>query len=86
MRRKDQSGRHSARPPRRRQSNPRGRHHPRSGRPRLSAGEWIKSAAEVVGGRGGGKPDMAQAGGKLPEKVPEAADAARQTIGKLLAG
>ena len=43
----------------------------------LHAGEWIKSAAEVVGGRGGGKPDMAQAGGKHPEKLAEALDAAR---------
>jgi alanyl-tRNA synthetase len=51
----------------------------------LSAGDWIKSPAEVVGGRGGGKPDMAQAGGKLPDKLPEALEAARQTIGKLLA-
>jgi alanyl-tRNA synthetase len=52
---------------------------------KLSAGDWIKGAAEIVGGRGGGKPDMAQAGGKLPDKLPEALDAARQTIGKLLA-
>src|SRR5262249_1771334 len=29
----------------------------------LNAGQWIKAAAEVVGGSGGGKPDMAQAGG-----------------------
>ena len=50
----------------------------------LSAGEWIKSAAEAVGGRGGGKPDMAQAGGKLPAKVPEAVAAARTSIEKLL--
>ena len=38
----------------------------------LSAGEWIKSAAEAVGGRGGGKPDMAQAGGKHPDQLPAA--------------
>lgn len=50
----------------------------------LSAGEWIKAAAEAVGGRGGGKPDMAQAGGKLPEKVPEALQAARRQIEALL--
>jgi alanyl-tRNA synthetase len=52
----------------------------------LSAGEWIKPAAEAVGGRGGGKPDMAQAGGKLPDKVPDALAAAGKMIGKLLAG
>ena len=51
----------------------------------LNAGKWIRGAAEVVGGRGGGKPDMAQAGGKDPEKLPEALDAARQTIALMLA-
>jgi alanyl-tRNA synthetase len=50
----------------------------------LSSGEWIKSAAEAVGGRGGGKPDMAQAGGKHPNKVPAALEAARASIEKLL--
>lgn len=50
----------------------------------LSAGEWIKSAAEAVGGRGGGKPDMAQAGGKHPDKLPDALAAARESIEKLL--
>jgi alanyl-tRNA synthetase len=49
-----------------------------------SAGEWIKSAAEAVGGRGGGKPDMAQAGGKLPDKLPAALAAARKQIEALL--
>src|SRR5262245_35783700 len=53
---------------------------------KLSAGEWIKSAAAAVGGRGGGKPDMAQAGGKLPEKVGDALAAARASIEKMLAG
>jgi alanyl-tRNA synthetase len=38
----------------------------------LSAAEWVKKVAELVGGGGGGKPDMAQAGGKWPEKLPEA--------------
>jgi alanyl-tRNA synthetase len=51
----------------------------------LSAGQWINSAAEIVGGRGGGKPDMAQAGGKQPDKLPAALDAARKQIGTLLA-
>jgi alanyl-tRNA synthetase len=50
----------------------------------LNAGEWIRSAAEVVGGRGGGKPDMAQAGGKHPEKLAEALQAARESVQHLL--
>jgi len=36
------------------------------------AGKIIKEVATIAGGGGGGKPDMAQAGGKLPEKVKEA--------------
>ena len=36
---------------------------------RYKAGELIGVAAEVVGGRGGGKPETAQAGGKDPSKV-----------------
>jgi len=50
----------------------------------LNAGKWIASAAEVVGGRGGGKPDMAQAGGKHPEKLGAALEAARKSIDDLL--
>ena len=38
----------------------------------LSAGDWVKRVAPVVGGGGGGKPDMAQAGGKQPDKLEEA--------------
>ena len=52
----------------------------------LNAGAWIRGAAEVVGGRGGGKPDMAQAGGKHPEKLAEALAAARKDIELLLKG
>jgi alanyl-tRNA synthetase len=39
---------------------------------RFHAGEIIRRAAEKVGGRGGGRPDMAQAGGPQPEKLDEA--------------
>ena len=40
----------------------------------LKAGDLIKRVAQVVGGGGGGRPDMAQAGGKDPEKLSEALD------------
>jgi alanyl-tRNA synthetase len=36
---------------------------------RLKAGELIKPVAELVGGRGGGRPDFAQAGGTKPDQV-----------------
>jgi len=38
----------------------------------LKAGDLIKRVAQIVGGGGGGRPDMAQAGGKDPAKLPEA--------------
>jgi alanyl-tRNA synthetase len=45
-----------------------------------SAGNWVKEIAPVVGGGGGGKPDLAQAGGKQPEKVKDAIHAAQEFI------
>lgn len=51
----------------------------------LSAKQWIASVAPVVGGSGGGKPDLAQAGGKHPEKLPEALAEARESIKQMLA-
>jgi alanyl-tRNA synthetase len=50
----------------------------------LSAGNWIKGAAAAVGGKGGGRPDLAQAGGKLVDKIDEALDAARRDIQSML--
>lgn len=40
----------------------------------LKAGDLIKQVAQIVGGGGGGRPDMAQAGGKDPSKLSEALD------------
>ncbi len=44
------------------------------------AGNWLKAVAGIVGGGGGGKPDFAQAGGKQPDKIPEAVEHAYQVI------
>ena len=38
----------------------------------MKAGEIVKIAAQVVGGGGGGRDTMAQAGGREPAKLPEA--------------
>ncbi|MCU7919109.1 MAG: alanine--tRNA ligase [Candidatus Thiodiazotropha sp. (ex Epidulcina cf. delphinae)] len=39
---------------------------------RMKAGDLVKLAAEQVGGKGGGRPDMAQAGGNNPDALPQA--------------
>jgi alanyl-tRNA synthetase len=50
----------------------------------LSAGKWVQEVAKVVDGGGGGKPDMAQAGGKKPEQIPAAIDKAKLVIKQAL--
>ena len=40
------------------------------------AGDLIRLAATISGGKGGGRPDMAQGGGNDPEKITEAFSAA----------
>jgi alanyl-tRNA synthetase len=39
---------------------------------KLKAGELVNAVAQQVGGKGGGRPDMAQAGGTEPSKLPAA--------------
>jgi alanyl-tRNA synthetase len=39
---------------------------------RVKAGELVSRVAMIVGGKGGGRPDMAQAGGPMPDKLDEA--------------
>jgi len=47
---------------------------------KLKAGELVNFVAQQVGGKGGGRPDMAQAGGTEPAKVPAALDSVRQWV------
>jgi alanyl-tRNA synthetase len=51
----------------------------------VKAGELMKTAAPIVGGGGGGRDTLAQAGGKNPEKLDEALAAARAEIERVLA-
>ena len=46
----------------------------------LKAGDIVKQIAPMVGGGGGGRPQMAQAGGKKPEQLPAALEAARNLV------
>src|SRR5205085_9171631 len=46
----------------------------------LHAGKLVGQVAKVVGGGGGGKPTMAQAGGKEPGKLPEALALAKKLV------
>ncbi|MEP6850712.1 MAG: alanine--tRNA ligase [Acidobacteriota bacterium] len=47
---------------------------------KVKAGNVIKQIIGIIGGRGGGKPDMAEGGGSEPEKLSEAIDASYKVI------
>jgi alanyl-tRNA synthetase len=47
---------------------------------RYKAGKIVGALAKIVGGGGGGKPDMAQAGGSDPSKLQDAVDVAEELI------
>ncbi len=51
---------------------------------KVPAGQVIKELAAIVGGRGGGKPDMAEGGGNQPEKLTEALNASYEIVQKLI--
>lgn len=48
---------------------------------RFTAPDLIKEPAALIGGKGGGRPDLAQAGGNRPGAMPEALDRLRQLLG-----
>jgi alanyl-tRNA synthetase len=52
----------------------------------VKSGAIVKAAAQVVGGGGGGRDTLAQAGGRDPEKLPEALAVARAAIAEALGG
>jgi len=49
---------------------------------KLKAGELVNFVAQQVGGKGGGRPDMAQAGGTDPAKLPDALQSVRTWVGE----
>jgi len=51
---------------------------------KLNAGEIIKQTAVIVDGSGGGRADMAQAGGKNPSKLGEALEKVYEIVEKML--
>jgi alanyl-tRNA synthetase len=53
---------------------------------RVQAGQIVRDIAPIVGGGGGGKPDLAQAGGKEPSQLPAALERARVYVQEKLAG
>jgi alanyl-tRNA synthetase len=53
---------------------------------RIKAGEVVAQAASLVGGRGGGRPDFAQAGGTDPSRLPDALAAIAPFVRSRLGG
>jgi alanyl-tRNA synthetase len=50
----------------------------------INAGNIVKKLAELAGGKGGGRPNLAQAGTKNPEKIEEALKEAERMIGEMV--
>jgi alanyl-tRNA synthetase len=50
---------------------------------RIQAGKLVGELAALVGGKGGGRPDMAMAGGKEPEKLDQALEAAYAAVASM---
>jgi alanyl-tRNA synthetase len=51
---------------------------------KVHAGKLIGAVAQAVGGKGGGRPDLAEAGGKDAAALPAALDGVYSTVEKLL--
>ena len=53
---------------------------------RVHAGNLIKELAPIVGGRGGGRPDFAQAGGRQIDRIDSIVPESRTAVGRMLVG
>jgi alanyl-tRNA synthetase len=53
---------------------------------KVDANAVIRSVATIIDGKGGGRPESANAGGKAPERLPEAVAAARRAVVERLNG
>ena len=47
---------------------------------KLQAGKFIGKIAKICGGGGGGRPNLAQAGGRVPSKLAEALETAKNQL------
>jgi len=52
---------------------------------RVPAGDLVRELARIIGGGGGGKPDLAEAGGKDPSRLEEALAAVREVVARKVA-
>jgi len=50
----------------------------------VKAGDIVKKLAELAGGKGGGRPNLAQAGTKTPEKIGDALAAVERVVGEII--
>ena len=53
---------------------------------RVHAGQMVKAIAPIIGGRGGGRPDFAEAGGRLPDKIDDVFPESRAVMSQMLSG
>ena len=51
---------------------------------KIKAGDLVNHVASQVGGKGGGKPDLAQAGGTQPENLPRALESVKSWVAERL--
>ena len=50
----------------------------------VHAGNLVRYVAEITGGKGGGKPDMAMAGGKEADKINTALESVKSAVEKMI--